>query len=195
MPLIMRYKLTWALPSGGPGVTTLFAMPDTTEQVFADGARAFMSDALQVATAHDALPTGCSIQGDSIVDNIEVTDGTLASAVPVTAPVVINGNATGSYSAPSGAVITWLTGLVHQGRRVRGRTFLVPIANQQLDTNGTLGSAFLTNLRTAAAAYIATAVNPCIWARPDPGTTNGAAFTVAAASVADKVAVLTSRRD
>jgi len=115
--------------------------------------------------------------------------------VPVTPPVVINGNATGSYSAPSGAVITWLTGLVHQGRRVRGRTFLVPIANQQLDTNGTLGSAFLTNLRTAAAAYIATAVNPCIWARPDPGTTNGAAFTVAAASVADKVAVLTSRRD
>ena len=116
MPLIMRYKLTWALPSGGPGVTTLFAFPDTTEQVFADGARAFMSDALQVATAHDALPTGCSIQGDSIVDNIEVTDGTLASAVPVTPPVVINGNATGSYSAPSGAVITWLTGLVHQGR-------------------------------------------------------------------------------
>jgi len=195
VPLIMRYKLTWALPSGGPGVTTLFAFPDTTEQVFADGARAFMSDALQVATAHDALPTGCSIQGDSIVDNIEVTDGTLASAVPVTAPVVINGNATGSYSAPSGAVITWLTGLVHQGRRVRGRTFLVPIANQQLDTNGTLGSAFLTNLRNAGAAYIASAVNPCVWARPDQGTTNGAAFSIAAASVADKVAVLTSRRD
>jgi hypothetical protein len=92
-------------------------------------------------------------------------------------------------------VITWLTGLVHQGRRVRGRTFLVPTANQFFDTNGTLAAAFLTNLRTAAAAYIATAVNPAIWARPDPGTTNGAAFAVAAASVADKVAVLTSRRD
>lgn len=195
MPIIMRYKLAWSLPSGGPGVTTLFAMPDTSEQVFADAARAFISDALQVATAHDALPTGCSIQGEAIVDNLEVTDGTLTSAVPVTAPAVIAGNATGSYSAPSGAVITWLTGLVHQGRRVRGRTFLVPIANQQLDTNGTLGSAFLTNLRTAAATYIAGAVNPAIWARPDPGTTNGAAFSVAAASVADKVAVLTSRRD
>jgi hypothetical protein len=195
VPLIYRYKMIWTLPSGGPGVSTLFAFPDTTEQIFADAVRAFFSDALQVATAHDCLPTGCSIQGDSIVDNIEVTDGTLASAVPVTAPTVVSGNATGSYSAPSGAVITWLTGLVHQGRRVRGRTFFVPVANQQLDTNGTLGSAFLTNLRTAATAYIASAANPCVWARPDPGTTNGAAFTIAAGAVQDKVAVLTSRRD
>ena len=92
MPLIYRYKLIWQLPTGGPGVTTLFAFPDTTEQVFADQARLFVSDALNVATAHDSLPSGCTIQGDSIVDNLEVTDGLLASAVPVTAPAVITGS-------------------------------------------------------------------------------------------------------
>ena len=153
MPLIMRYKLTWALPSGGPGVTTLFAFPDTTEQVFADGARAFMSDALQVATAHDALPTGCSIQGDSIVDNIEVTDGTLASAVPVTAPVVINGNATGSYSAPSGAVITWLTGYDESEleRNLAAETnFADFFAGARLNPNATLITGVICGVRGEA---------------------------------------------
>lgn len=195
MPLIYRYKLIWQLPTGGPGVTTLFAFPDTTEQVFADQARLFVSDALNIATAHDSLPSGCTIQGDSIVDNLEVTDGLLASAVPVTAPAVITGTGSGNYSAPSGAVITWLTGQVHQGRRVRGRTFFVPLASTAFDSTGTLATTFLTNLRNAATAYVASAANPCIWARPDPGTTNGAAFAVAAGSVADKVAILSSRRD
>jgi len=195
VPLIYRYKLIWQLPTGGPGVTTLFAFPDTTEQVFADQARAFVSDALNIATPHDSLPSGCTIQGDSIVDNLEVTDGLLASAVPVTAPAVITGTGSGNYSAPSGAVVTWLTGQVHQGRRVRGRTFFVPLASTAYDATGTLSTSFLTNLRTAASAYIASAANPCIWARPDPGTTNGAAFTVAASSVADKAAILSSRRD
>jgi hypothetical protein len=195
MPIIMRYKLTWGLPSGGPGVTTLFAMPDTTEQVFADAARAFLSDALNQATAHDSLPSGCTIQGEGIVDNIEVTDGTLTSAVPVTPPAVITGTGSGVYAAPVGACITWLTGLVHQGRRVRGRTFLVPLANSAFQNNGTLDTAWLTQVRNAATTYIAGAVNPAVWCRPDPGTTNGAAFSIAAGSVADKAAVLTSRRD
>lgn len=195
MPLIYRYKSIWSLPSGGPGVTTLFAFPDTTEQVFADAVRTFLSDALQVSTAHDQLPTSVTIQGESIVDNIEVTDGTLQASVPVTAPAVITGNSNAAYAAPAGVCINWLTGLVHQGRRVRGRTFLVPLAGGAMDTNGTLLTTSLTNFRNAAAAYVASAANPCIWARPDPGTTNGAAFAVAAGAVLDKAAVLTSRRD
>lgn len=191
----MRYRSIWNLPTGGPGVTTLFAFPDTTEQVFADGVRAFLLDALAQATSAVYLPTGAAIQCESVVDNLEVTDGTLQSSVPVTPPAVITGAGSGNYSAPSGAVVTWLTGLVHQGRRVRGRTFFVPLASTCFDSNGTLDSTFLTGLRTAATAYVASAVNPCVWARPDPGTTNGAAFTIAAGQVNDKAAVLTSRRD
>lgn len=195
MPLIMRYKMIWALPTGGPGVSTLFAFPDTTEQVFADAVRAFFSDVLNLATPHDSLPAGVTIQGDALVDNIEVTDGTLQSSVPVTPPAAITGTSAGVYPAPSGLCITWLTGLVHQGRRVRGRTFFVPLANTAYDTSGTLATSFLTSVRTAASAYIAGAVNPCVWARPDPGTTNGAAFAIAAGTCLDKAAILTSRRD
>jgi hypothetical protein len=195
MPLIYRYKAIWSLPTGGPGVTTLFAFPDTTEQVFADSVRAFLLDAVATTTLANYLPSAVSIQCDSIVDNIEVTDGTLQSSVPVTPPLIITGTGTGVYSAPVGACITWLTGLVHQGRRVRGRTFLVPLHTSAFENNGSLDPNFVTQARTAAAAYIASAANPCIWARPDPGTTNGAAFTVAAGTVVDKAAVLTSRRD
>jgi hypothetical protein len=195
MALIYRYKHIWSMPTGGPGVTTMFAFPDTTEQVFADAARAFLFDALATTGTADFLPSGCTIQGEGVVDNIENTDGTLQASVPITAPAVISGIGSGSYAAPAGAVITWLTGLVHQGRRVRGRTFLVPLSNTALESNGTLSTGFLTNCRNAATAYVASAANPCIWARPDPGTTNGAAFAVAAGTVLDKVAILTSRRD
>jgi len=195
MAVIYRYKFIWQLPTGGPGVTTLFGMNDTTEQVFADQARLFMNDALQQATPGDCIPTGVSIQGDGIVDQIEVTDGTLQNAVPVTPPAVITGGVSAAYSAASGAVITWLTGAVHQGRRVRGRTFFVPLANSCFDSTGTLSATFLTNLRNAATAYIASPSNPAVWCRPDPGTTNGAAFSIAAGTVLDKIAVLTSRRD
>lgn len=195
MALIYRYKHIWNMPSGGPGVTTLFAFPDTTEQVFADAARAFLFDALATTGTADFLPSGVTIQGEGVVDNIENTDGTLQSSVPITPPAVISGIASGAYAAPAGAVITWLTGLVHQGRRVRGRTFLVPLGTNAFENNGTLAAGFLTNARNAATAYVASAANPCIWARPDPGTTNGAAFAVAAGTVLDKVAILSSRRD
>lgn len=195
MPLIYRYKSIWNLPTGGPGVTTMYAFPDTTEQVFADAVRSFLVDALGSAATADFLPSGATIQGEGVVDNIEVTDGLLQSTVPITPPPVITGIGSGTYAAPAGAVITWLTGLVHQGRRVRGRTFLVPLSGSALESNGTLSAAYLTNVRNAASAYIASAANPAIWCRPDPGTTNGAAFTVAAGSVQDKVAILSSRRD
>lgn len=195
MALIMRYKSIWSMPSGGPGVTTMFAFPDTTEQVFADAARNFLNDALATTGAADFLPSLCSIQGEAVVDNIEVESGLLDSTVPITAPAVITGIGSGAYAAPAGAVVTWLTGLVHQGRRVRGRTFLVPLANTAFENNGTLTSAYLTNVRNAATTYIAGAANPCIWARPTPGTADGAAFAIAAGSVQDKIAVLTSRRD
>jgi hypothetical protein len=195
MSLVMRYKLIWNLPSGGPGVTTLFALPDTTEQVFADQARAFIFDALATGGVADFLPTGASVQGDSIVDNITIEDGLLNSSTPVTAPAVITGSGSGSYAAPSGAVITWLTGAVHLARRVRGRTFLVPLATTAFDASGTLSTGFLTNVRNAASAYIASAANPAVWSRPRGGVNNGAAFSIQAGAVLDKVAILSSRRD
>lgn len=195
MATIYRYRLGWTGWPGQPGVTTLFAFNDTTEQVFADNARAFMLDALSTAASPDFLPTGITVQGEAIVDHITVEDGTLTDSVPVTQPAAIAGLGSGAFAAPSGACITWLTGAVHAGHRVRGRTYLVPLATTAFDNSGTLATGALTNLRNAASAYIALASNPCVWSRNHPGESDGAAFSISAGTVQDKVAVLTSRRD
>jgi hypothetical protein len=195
MPTIYRYRMGWSGWPGQPGVTTLFSQNDTTEQVFADQARAFMVDALMVSATVDMLPSGISILGESIVDNIDPSDGTLQTAVPITPPAVIAGAATGGYASPSGACVTWLTGAVHAGHRVRGRTYFVPLAQNAFEANGTLTTTFLTNLRNAAAAYVASAASPCVWTRPQAGASDGAAYLIQASSVQDKAAVLTSRRD
>jgi hypothetical protein len=201
MAPIYRYRFAWQGIPGAPGYTNLYAFNDTTEQVFADAARAFLSSALKLATAQDTLFGGASIQGDSVVEHVEVTDGTLVDSVPITAPAVILGTGTGASPAPCGAAVNWLTGAVHHGHRVRGRTFLVPLAAAAYESNGTLLNSYLTIIRNAAAAYIASAANPVVWSRPtrtpgSPGNNaDGAAFTVVASQVNDKVAVLTSRRD
>jgi len=201
MPTIYRYRSVWQGIAGAPGYTNLYAFNDTTEQVFADQARAFMAAFLKISTGQDALPSGATVQGDSQVDHLEVTDGTLLDSVPVTQPPVITGTGTGACPAPAGACVNWLTGAVHRGHRVRGRTFFVPLTALCYEVNGTLLAAYLAAARTAASAYIASAANPCVWSRPtrtvgSPGNNaDGAAFTILAAQVNDKVAVLTSRRD
>jgi hypothetical protein len=194
VPNIYRYRSVWTGFSGAPGYTNLYAMPDTTEQVFADAVRAFLADAAQSATPGDHLPQTVAIQGDPNVDVLDVATGLLVDSVPVTPPAVVQGANSTVYAAPAGACINWLTGAVHNGHRVRGRTFFVPLASSAFENNGTLHSSALTNLRTAAAAYIAGSSTPCVWSRPIAGG-GGAAFAIASSQVTDKVAILTSRRD
>jgi outer membrane receptor for ferric coprogen and ferric-rhodotorulic acid len=103
-----------------------------------------------------------------------------------------------SYSAASGAVVTWRTSGVRRGRRVRGRTFLVPAGYSTLQTDGTLLPDAIANLQAAANGLIASdgARNLVVWTRPShKGATDGLAHTVLTASVPDKVAILKSRRD
>jgi hypothetical protein len=112
----------------------------------------------------------------------------------VTTPAVIQGTAASGYSSASGAVVGWITNGFHNGRRIRGRTFLVPLGGVAYDTDGTLSAAYLTKCRSAATLYV-TNGSPAIFTRPQPGLSNGGATAVSAAQVNDKAAVLTSRRD
>lgn len=195
MDLIYRYRAVWSGPAGLPGVTTMFAFNDTTEQVFADGMIAFLKDALSTSTTADFLPSGISILGDPIVDHIDPASGELLDSVPVTPPAQVAGIGAGAYVAAAGACVTWQTGAVHAGHKVRGRTYLVPLATTAYDSTGTLSPGYLTNIRNAASAYIAGAVNGCIWSRNHPGAADGAALQIQTGTVVDKACVLTSRRD
>jgi hypothetical protein len=133
------------------------------------------------------------------VEVLEETNGQLTNVFNVAAQSVLQGQAASApYSAASGGVVTWRTAGVRNGRRVRGRTFLVPLASAAYQSDGTIASAVLTSLNTNFATFLSDTNSAVlgVYARPTfKGATDGAWFTVTGFNVPDKVAVLRSRRD
>lgn len=143
--------------------------------------------------AGSAIPSQVTIVPDSFVDSIMADSGELINSSSITPPATIASGNAGTYSAPAGACVTWLTQGFVGGHRVRGRTFLVPLNSAKFQNNGTLDDTFFSTLKTAANNFTANAVQPLVWHRP-VNKSGGQAFLMFNASVKDKVAVLTSRR-
>nr|CRY94107.1 hypothetical protein [uncultured prokaryote] len=184
----------WTGFNGAPGYTNFFfadAADEVTAESMITSVVAFFSD------LQSALPEAVTISVDSEVALIDEASGELESYVNVTSDIPsITGAQPGSFSAPSGAVINWLTNTVNRGRRVRGRTFMVPLANAVYQSDGTISTGYLTDLREAAADMItrAAGVPLVVWSRPRGGV-GGVAAEVVGANVPDMAAVLRSRRD
>lgn len=137
------------------------------------------------------------IQSD--VEAISVSNGELLTvhSIPDIPVIQATGGAAG-YAAASGFVVTWRTAGVRNGRRVRGRTFLVPAASVSYGADGTIESVTLGTLTTQATTLAGIGgTSPLqVWSRPSgPGASDGVAFDVASVSVPDMAAVLRSRRD
>jgi hypothetical protein len=101
------------------------------------------------------------------------------------------------WAAAVGAVISWSTAGIRNGRRVRGRNFVVPLNSAQFDKDGTLTTSAVNSLNTAATALrTGSAGAPlAIYARPTgPGAEDGAVHVVTSHRVPDMGAILTSRR-
>lgn len=211
MTSLLRVKLRWSGYQGGPGYS-VFHFRDFTAGV---GSSAQVAGSVAKVDAFISgirafVPQVVSLQTVSDVEEINDTNGELTNVYTATPAAAQLGNAssTSAFAAPVGAVINWRTGGVRNGRRVRGRTFLVPLSSSAFEPNGTLAPATLSGLGTAAAALI----NPVgdgdlgVYARPTPikdGAGNptgeynndGAWFVAASYNVPDMGAVLRSRRD
>ncbi len=191
---IWRVTAKWTGGAIGSGFTNFFFQAGTsTAQAAADSARAFLFSAYGAAQA--LLPTGISIAFTAGVDVLDVVSGALTGTVAITPPANVTGSGTGSYAAPTGACVTWLTGGVVNGHRLRGRTFLVPMAGNAFENDGTLSATTLSSINSAATTFISAAPDFAIWHRPAAGGGGGGQATTAIAfRVADQAAVLTSRR-
>lgn len=199
MAEMLRVKILWTGLPGGTGYTNLFfrefsagAQTQAIAQSAVDRTNIFL------ATLSGRLPPSVTLAIDGVVDRIEETNGELQGFFNVTAPASRVGTGTGNYSAASGAVINWYTNGVRTGRRIRGRTFLVPFAGDALGPNGTLDDTKLASLRSAVTTLIDAAGTGDlgVWARPSvKGATDGVWTAVSSFSIPDKVAVLRSRRD
>jgi len=189
MASMMRFHCAWQNWPGAPGVSTFYAEAGADVSTITDALRAFYQALVTF------LPTGLTIQVPSSGDIISDVDGSITGAWSDGTPVaLVTGTAAGVYAGNAGAVVHWLTGGVVNGRRVRGRTFLVPLIGSSFDANGSLSAATITAITNAASTLVAAiGTNMLVWHRPKTPAI-GSSFDVSAFRVPDLAISLRSRR-
>ena len=192
---LFRVKARWSGFTGSPGYSVFhFNAPDEAAGPEAQDCADAVRDLAFTWRTH--LPSIVTINVDPAVERIDIPSGGMVEIIDVTAPLAVQGTATGTYSAASGACIQWTTSGVRNGRRVRGRTFVVPLASSGYDAAGTLSTGALTDLQGGATAFADSFAGAVVYARPTgPGVEDGVAYDIGAGRVVDKVAILRSRRD
>lgn len=191
---IHRITTVWSGFQGAPGYSNFFFTGDggggeATES--RERVRGFFNG------IRSLLPVGVqyTVQGEAAV--IDQVSGSITGYIMVEPePVTGGGTQVGGYSAATGAVVTWNTAGVVNGRRVRGRTFVVPLGGSTYQNDGTLLPATISTLQEGADALVGTGFDSGfgVWSRP--GTSGGGTFwEVTGFRVPDMSAVLRSRRD
>jgi len=184
-----EYRAIWSTPGGGTGYSVFHfqdVVSNTEAQGIADAVRAFFN------TNVGLFPDDVSINFDSEVI-VMTLGGVLTGVFPVTPPATVTGSQTVSFERAAGIRIDWGTGHIVAGRRLTGRTYLVPASIGAFDTTGQVTTATQAAVAAAGATLITatSSIKPLVvWSR-----THGIAWAVDTASVPAKGAILRGRRD
>lgn len=204
MTELIRVQAEWRGFSGAPGYSVMHFRDFGSNTggggaVTTEGATAAYDRMQSFFTRiRTILPSVVSIQVDPEVSVVEDTNGEMVNSFTARELVPVQGEDAGPFVSASGGVVNWRTGGFRRGRRVRGRTFVIPLGGSVQDTDGGITDAARGVLLTAAATLTDAAGSPdlMVYARPSTkGATDGAAFVVTGATVPNKLAVLRSRRD
>lgn len=199
MAQMAKVTINWTGLPGGPGYTNLYFQdisgPTNVDQTLVDSAVS-KTDAW-IAAFRPALPTSIFTAVSATVEAVDENTGELQSFWTGTPAAAAAGSGGTSYSAPSGAVVSWYTSTVRNSRRIRGRTFIVPLATSAYDTDGSILNARITTWNAATATLIATGASAelGVWSRPSgPSASDGDWALVTSFRIPDAAAILTSRR-
>jgi hypothetical protein len=197
---LIRAKLRWSIPGAGNAFSVLHfdgwsaGGPNPTElSDLATKLNAF------VTSIKAYLPNVVTVQVMNEMEEINEATGEMIGVFSTTVLAAQAGtaSATAGWAAAAGAVITWNTPGVRNGRRVRGRTFIVPLSNEAWDVDGSLKAVPLNGLNSAATALrTASGIGQLqVWSRPSaPGASDGVAFEALSHRIPDFSAILRSRR-
>jgi len=184
MPM-RKVPVVWATGVGGAGVSVFYTP--------------FGSDiTVELGTFWNAIktlfPNSVTWDIPASGDVVDEASGLITGAWTggTAATITATGGAT-AYAGGTGAYVRWQTAGIVDGRRVKGRTFLLPLLTAAYDATGTIDPTRQATMQTAATTLVG-AGKQVIWSRPDPGGTNGTSHAVTAAVVPDKVTSLRSRR-
>lgn len=189
---ITRLVARWTGFVGAPGYTNFFFEGAGTE---IDNHITAVENAFSQWIR--ALPTVVTVELEDEYAILDEVTGQITGYVPsVVETVPHTGLDAGVYAGPTGGVVNWNTATVRNGRRMRGRTFLVPLSGESFQSDGSLASDTLGILRDGANALLngAGSSQLVVWGRPQGGS-GGVSAPVTGFSVPDMAAVLRSRRD
>jgi hypothetical protein len=197
---VHRITAIWQGFQGAPGYTKFSFMGLTDASALTAAATAVRTFFNGLATQ---LPSGSTVTVQSVAGVYDMANGMLIREDPIlTPPAPVTGTATAGtlYSGGVGVYVTWLTGAVYNGHKVRGRTYLVPLVLGGA-SDGTLGTGTVTLVQNAANALVSSQAGKlAIWSKTftktEPITQIGGGLsTVTSANVPDKTGILRSRRD
>lgn len=195
MPL-QRYRVSLANWPGAPGVMTFYLGSGVTDFT---PIRTFCNSLTGV------MPNGLSFSFPTTVDVFNEANGQLTGSLPATTLATVSSSVTAAaYSGTSGALVRWNTGLIQAGKRVAGRTYVVPLAGSNYDTNGSLSTTCIGLIQGAANTLLTSLTDGLkVWSRPVTADATktppvvgraGAIATVISAAVPDLAVVMRSRR-
>lgn len=201
MAVIVKVQAIWEGFQGAPGYTNWYGLSD------GDAAAAANALAPRMRTFFDAikanLPSNATVKVQRLYQVIDSLTGRLTGEANLSAdPLVVAGTSGTAYAAPVGAVVNWETGMFNDlGHRVRGRSYLVPLAGC-FQNNGSINDPNLLVMQNAATAAIGGTGGLVVFSRPrdavpekDIPAHAGVVNTVTGAIIKDKSCVLRSRRD
>lgn len=137
-----------------------------------------------------------------MVQTFDLNTGDLVNEITAgTAPVIVTGSVVpgAGFAAGVGFQVKWSTGQIMDGRKITGRTFVVPAASAA-EFDGTILEATRTAAITAGNALISATGNEfCIWHKrydnsDPPKYIGGTTHVVSGCDVPDRVSVLKTRR-
>jgi hypothetical protein len=197
---ILRVVVNWTGLQGGNGFTNFHfePVPEDSAITQAHVDQCVGKTETFLTAWKPYRPPATFTQVNAQISEIDENSGEIrAFWSAVTAAPAAGTSVGGSHSAVAGACINWSTANALNGRRVRGRTFMVPLGASGLDVNGTIDNTALTAMRAAANTLQTDGalVRLVVWHRPSVLGIDGGAYDVISSSISDKTAILTSRRD
>jgi hypothetical protein len=201
--MVAIVRTEWDGTSGGPGLTQM-ALIGGAEFTAANAQSAVNAVRKFWQANVSYLPDELRLTVSPVVDIYRETDAELiGSVVAPVVPVQVIGISTQGYAGGAGIKLNWNTGVIRNGRRVKGSTFIVPIAMGAYGLTGTPLPATANTWNTAAQTLMAdltaggTAL--AVWSRPlvkdQVITRTGSLSGVLSGTLAPKSAILRGRRD
>ena len=155
---ISRVRSVWTGLNGLPGYTFFYYVGNTGMTadlpIFWDSIKQF-------------LPTPLAITIDNVVTEIDEKTGKMTGTHVGNGGGIITGTGSTAYVAQAGAQVKWYTGGFNRGRKVVGRTYLVPLQSTAWGSGGLIQAATCNTINAAADVLRSRSGGTlCVWSRP-----------------------------